>query len=317
MHCLALALTGRGHDVQVIQERGPGKLGHVEYTNYDCAQHVTYDAVIGYCVPDTARWVPANVRLVSIQNDNHWLPVQPSEFDGIDKVVLVGQCLYTHYSQFMSPDRLTVIGNGYDATLAVPDEAKRDKLSLCFSAAPTHSAGLHIALEALKLLGREDIEFHVYGTLELWGGQSLGGNVFTPEDGYDELLRKLVDDCPCPVRLYGALPYKRMLPEYTRHSIMIHPKTHETFGCSIVEAQASGVVPVVAGVYGCADRVHDGVTGYRCVYNDPHSFAARIELLLTDDAHRLKLSENCQQYAQQYTFERIAKEWETLIERSS
>lgn len=310
LHYLAKYLAKHA-DVSVIQSKSGETQDGVSYLSYDQAN--TYDVVIGYCVPEVTRWVNAKIRLVSIQNDNHWLPVNPDEFVDIDKIVLVGECLYDHYSKYIDTSRLACIGNGYEELYCYPDEGKRGKRSICFSAAPTHSSGLHVALQALSLLN-ETLAFHIYGTMELWSND-LHGNQFTPDDEYETLLQSLIASSPCEVIVHGSLPYTVMLSEYTKHSIMLHPKTHETFGCSLIEAMASGVVPIASNVNACLDRIEHGITGFNCQYDSPEGFAEKLDILLSDDDKRFAMSLACQVYAKQYTFDEIAKRWMQLIEQ--
>ena len=307
---LAVQLVKLGHNVDVPHHENFGIIEGVNYTNNHSK---LYDVVIGELEPHTAFYVNANKRYSYIQSDNHWLPVDIGLFDNIDVIVLAGECLYNHYAKYIDKSRLFLIHNGYDDSLCYADESKRDKLSLCFSASSSPSCGLHVALQALNLIGRSDIIFHIYGTLALWH-IDCKNNVFTPDDEYEELLQRLIGQAKYKVVVHGAVPYHKMLTEYTKHSILIHPKTHETFGCSLIEAQAAGVVPVAANVWACLDRVKHGKTGLNCQYENAMSFAEGILLLLDNDKLRQEMSRNCQEYAKNFTWRKSAQQWSDLFD---
>ena len=128
------------------------------------------------------------------------------------------------------------------------------------------------------------------------------------------MLHNLIRQAKYDVVIHTVLPYHKMLPEYTKHSILIHPKTHETFGCSLIEAQAAGVVPVASNVNACLERVKNGITGLNCQYENAESFAEGISMLLANTDLLKEMSNNCQAYAKDFTWEKIVQKWRNLID---
>jgi len=311
IHGLAASLAKRGHSVSVIQGESGNDMGEVDYIAFtDKDAQRTFDAVIGFCVPSSAFAVKAKRRYVSVQCDNHWLPPNEKDFFGLDKIVLCGECLYKHYAKTINSTRLAQIGNGFDADYCYPVETRRNRLGICFSAVIIEGTGLHLALEALSLVNHPRITFTVYGSSKMWGGDVSDGRL-TESDEYESRLRGLLDSVQFPVDIRGAIPYHQMLSEYTNHSILIHPKTFETFGCSLVEAMAAGVIPVASPYHACLDRLNDGIRGFNCT--TAAEYAGAISVLLESDLETSTHRAECIKYAKSFTFDAIAHRWEALL----
>jgi glycosyltransferase involved in cell wall biosynthesis len=307
LHHLARALVGAGYQVEVLQSEGSDSWRGVQYVDYN--QGGGYDVLIAYG-REPALWSTARYRVAFIQCDNHWMPVDPADFDGIDKVVCCGEILRDHYLQYM--DKAIYIPNGYDGSRCFADPLQRKPQSICFSAAPTHGAGLHTALSAIAQIQQSlPVEFHIYGSMSLWN-QPTSDDRVTSDDEYGRQLRSQIQDST-GIYVHGALPYHQMLRAYTKHSIMIHPKTYETFGCSLVEAMAAGVVPIVSNLHACIERVTDGVTGFACDYQDVDAFAGYAMRLIRDADLRQRVSAATATAAQAFTFEKVAAIWDATL----
>jgi glycosyltransferase involved in cell wall biosynthesis len=78
--------------------------------------------------------------------------------------------------------------------------------------------------------------------------------------GDGPIRQELIPLLPDAVFL-GHLSSKELATAYASSDIFIFPSTTETFGNVILEAMASGAVPVCAAAGGAADLLQDGITG--------------------------------------------------------
>ncbi len=102
-----------------------------------------------------------------------------------------------------------------------------------------------------------------------------------------------------PIDVLTDLGFRDILPLYGRASIYWHatgagedesasPELFEQFGMTIVEAMASGAVPVVIGGGGIRDIVRDGIDGF--LWQTPDALKSRTMELIRDPALRESLS---------------------------
>jgi len=132
----------------------------------------------------------------------------------------------------------------------------------------------------------------------------------------DRILRRrgnrhrlvLVGDGPMRAELQEALPDayfaghqsgEPLARWYASGDVFVFPSTTETFGNVVLEAQASGVPPVVVDRGGPAELVAPGETGLVARGNDPADLAARCETLLRDPALRAEMGTRARQAARE------------------
>lgn len=95
------------------------------------------------------------------------------------------------------------------------------------------------------------------------------------------------------VRLWGNVSDEVIDRELSKSQIFLLPTKNESFGLSIIEAMAHGVVPVVSLITGITDYIIDNrVTGFLADENDPNEFSSHILKLITENSLRKKMSEN-------------------------
>jgi D-inositol-3-phosphate glycosyltransferase len=101
---------------------------------------------------------------------------------------------------------------------------------------------------------------------------------------------------------------------YAAADVVVMPSHYESFGMVALEAMACGTPVVASDVGGLSFTVADGVTGYLVPARDPDALAERICDILNDPLHRDELGHSAMQAAQQYGWERIADQIETLYD---
>ncbi|MEN4011014.1 MAG: glycosyltransferase [Chloroflexota bacterium] len=100
-----------------------------------------------------------------------------------------------------------------------------------------------------------------------------------------------------------TLPYY-----YSAADVVVVPSHYESFGMVALEAMACGTPVVASQVGGLGFLIRDGVTGYAIPDGEPELLGNRLmELILNPDL-RKQLGSQASQLAQDYSWERIAKE---------
>jgi glycosyltransferase involved in cell wall biosynthesis len=105
----------------------------------------------------------------------------------------------------------------------------------------------------------------------------------------------------------GQLDHDTLSVLYASASLFIFPSISETFGNVVLEAMASGLVPVIADGGGSKDMVKNGFNGYKCRSDDVEEYADKIEAVIENEALRAKLSANALQYSKAF-------DWEELVQ---
>jgi phosphatidylinositol alpha 1,6-mannosyltransferase len=125
--------------------------------------------------------------------------------------------------------------------------------------------------------------------------------------GNGPIKRELEPMVPGAVFL-GHLDMSALATAYASSDIFVFPSTTETFGNVIVEAMASGLVPVCARAGGAAGTVQHGVTGLLTDPRDPADFASAVEFLLDFPAKRQAMALQSLEFARRQS-------WDTIFQR--
>lgn len=88
----------------------------------------------------------------------------------------------------------------------------------------------------------------------------------------------------------------------------------EGFALVLVEAMACGL-PVISYKCPCGpkDLINDGVNGFLCEINNERQLANSINLLIEDKTKRKSMGEAALKRSQDFSLEKIAKQWENLF----
>lgn len=159
---------------------------------------------------------------------------------------LAGRC---RESSLMRDADVRVIGNPFPLPSALPSRNDNgDQINMLMAAARLDDPvkGLPVLAEALRLLGASH--------------PSLVSRMRLTAVG-DIRDTAVLDDCPVPVELPGAVPQERMPGFYAGAQLLLSPSHFETLPGTLVEAQVYGALPVAFDSGGQRDIVEDGVTG--------------------------------------------------------
>jgi D-inositol-3-phosphate glycosyltransferase len=95
---------------------------------------------------------------------------------------------------------------------------------------------------------------------------------------------------------------------YSAAEVVVMPSQYESFGMVALEAMACGTPVVASEVGGLAYLVRDGETGFTIPAEEPETLCDKLSWLLTEDELRQKMGSQAAAHAQDYAWEKIAKQ---------
>jgi len=112
----------------------------------------------------------------------------------------------------------------------------------------------------------------------------------------------------------GFVHHETLAKIYASSDIFLFPSTSETYGNVVVEAMASGCIPVIGKGGGSQALVMDGKNGFLCSPNAPDDYMEKINRLLRDKTLREKMQSAGLQYTSNLSWDNLAKEYFKDIE---
>ncbi len=127
----------------------------------------------------------------------------------------------------------------------------------------------------------------------------------------EERLRALVDELGCRnVTLVGHLSQAGLAEEMRNADVFLFPSVLEGHPQVLVQAASCGLPAIAMDVYRPDYVVHDQ-TGY--LVKSESELSQKLGLLLTDHDLRLRMSAAATQHAQQFDWDKIARDWENVF----
>lgn len=166
--------------------------------------------------------------------------------------------------------------------------------------------GLDTLIKAVACLRVKDLAEPVHLAI-------IGGD---PDAAPDEMtaemahIQRMCDELTVGkmVAFLGRLSQDTLPYYYSAADVLVMPSHYESFGMVALEAMACGTPVIASQVGGLAFLVQDGVTGYHVPDGDDEALCQKLTALLGDESLRQTLGKNAAEYAQNYAWEKIAKE---------
>ena len=141
----------------------------------------------------------------------------------------------------------------------------------------------------------------------------IGGDpAASPEEMSAEMarLQKLCDDLAVgqTVVFLGKRDQDKLPYYYSAAELVVMPSHYESFGMVALEAMACGTPVIASEVGGLAYLVRNGETGFTIPDQEPETLCEKISWLLNDHHLHETMSRRAVQYAQDYAWEKIAKQ---------
>jgi D-inositol-3-phosphate glycosyltransferase len=210
--------------------------------------------------------------------------------------------------------KLVVIPPGVNVSRFYPipsDEAKvyvglkPDDRMILFVGRIEPLKGLDTLLKAMSCLQKKESRpVH----LAIIGGDPSA----SPEEMNSEMAR-LKNLCEAlgldqSVVFLGVRDQDKLSYYYSAAEVVVMPSHYESFGMVALEAMACGTPVIASEVGGLAYLVRDGETGFTIPAEEPETLCEKLSWLLNDAELHQKMSAQAAAYAQDYAWEKIAKQ---------
>ncbi len=209
--------------------------------------------------------------------------------------------------------KLDIIPPGVDLSHFYPipaDEAKMfvglkpDDRMVLFVGRIEPLKGVDTLIQAMSCVRLKDAHKPVH--LAIIGGEPDA----SPQEMSAEMarLQKLCDELAVgqTVVFLGKRGQDTLPYYYTAAEVVVMPSHYESFGMVALEAMACGAPVIASEVGGLGFLVQDGETGFTVPDGDPALLCERLSLLLGDPQLRLKMGRRAAEYAQDYSWDKIA-----------
>lgn len=183
------------------------------------------------------------------------------------------------------PERISLLPYGADtAMFARDDEPPAPPVRLLYAGHVAQRKGVRYLLEAMRALGRDDVELTLLGRIE------GSGAWLAP---YRDLF------------VHRAhLPHAEIPDIFRTAHVYVYPSLHEGSTVSVYEAMATGL-PVIA-TDNSGSVVRDGVDGFIVAIRDVDALRDRIGRLCDDAALRARMGRAARDRAREFTWEAYA-----------
>ena len=219
-------------------------------------------------------------------------------FNGADLVAPVSAELGGHLRRIAPRARMRVMPNVVDTevfTTAAHEDHDGPVRLLTVGALAEKKGHTHLLDALAQLRTRRE------ATLDLVGGGEL-------REPLEEQVRRL--GLSEAVRFHGELPKERVAELMRGADLFVLPSLHETFGCVLIEAMASGL-PSVATRVGGVPEVLTPEAGVLVAPRDPAALATAIEETL---GRKFDAQELAGIATERYSYEAFARRWSEVYE---
>lgn len=109
--------------------------------------------------------------------------------------------------------------------------------------------------------------------------------------------------------------HQNPLPYYQQASLFLMTSACEGLPMTILEAQQCGCVPILYDSFASAkDIIENGENGILIKNNDRESYVQQLKELMSNKTMRQHMSEACMQSSKNYSIERVAAQWNELLQ---
>lgn len=160
-------------------------------------------------------------------------------------------------------------------------------------------------LFASRLVWEKNLEtlFNIYDEIER---QKINVNFIvvgagTAQDAVKQRMKKAF--------FLGHINHETLAKVYASCKVLVFPSVTETYGNVVIEAMASGCVPVIAKGGGSQSLVKDNETGFLCQPNNASEYVEKIKILLHQPVVRSEMIESGLQYTSKLNWENLSEEY--------
>lgn len=331
---LARGLSELGHHVDVYCD-ATHPIDKCAKLSGACVIHVKndpgahYDVYFSINEPDQLRRVPSNatgLRIVHQQlNDFGYCQDGWEKFvDILAFVTPVHRDNIAPMAPNMPKEAITWVPNSLNIEFSQQfRDLPRVSHSMTWCSSPDR--GLHHLLDIFPAIRKEvpDATLKIYYRFEPWYKQVINSSLpmAAVARSIENSLKQLGREGENGVTLIGPVPNVEMAKVFARTEIM--PYTCECatftegFSVSTLDACASGAVPIISDTDALGDTYQDVAI---VLPRNPNQHAPlwieTIVSLMKNPAARLEITKNARAFAQTFSRQRVAKQWEALMLRN-
>jgi len=331
---LARGLSEIGHHVDVycdathpIDKCAKLSGARVIHINNDPGAH--YDVYFSINEPDQFRRIPSNATGLRIlhQQLNDFGYCQPGWEHFVDILAFVTPVHrdnIAHMAPGMSKEAITWVPNSLNIEFSQQfRDLPRVPRSMTWCSSPDR--GLHHLLDIFPQIRKEvpEATLKIYYRFQPWYDQIVNTTLPTAEvaKSIEASLQKLGRNGENGVTLVGPVPNVEMAKVLAQTEIM--PYTcdcatfTEGFSVSTLDACAAGTVPIISDTDAIGDTYRDVA-----VILPPHpaqhkeTWVKTIVGLMKNDEERRSITRNAREFAQTFSRQKVAKQWEALMLRN-
>lgn len=198
----------------------------------------------------------------------------------VDAIVCVSRYLAERTARHLGPslrERLHVVPNGVNAAEFELPRARDEhgRLRVAFLGRVIPDKGVRVLIDAVRSLGRVDIDVTVIGRAGFAGDDPL--------TAYERELRRAAREVVGRVRFASFVPRPHLPAVLSETDVLVVPSLWpEPFGLTALEGMAAGAAVVASEVGGLPEAV--GGAGILVPPGDAHALAGVLEALADDDS---------------------------------
>lgn len=226
-------------------------------------------------------------------------------FNQTTSVIAISQAIKKQYKKIISPDKITVIYNGFDIKKLLIHIRKHElnPIKIIITGQVTPAKCTDHAIKACKMLVDQgmSLELHVAGTIDNDYLKSKVPNI----DSYDWCY------------LHGQVNNINKLREQMDLELIC--SRNEAFGRVTIEAMLAGIPIIGANTGGTKELIKERETGLLYEFGNIKELSEKIKLLYNNQLLYNNLIINAQCFAQQFTISKtsslVFQEFERVLER--
>jgi glycosyltransferase involved in cell wall biosynthesis len=117
------------------------------------------------------------------------------------------------------------------------------------------------------------------------------------------------------VEFPGFVSVEEKVNRMRQSHVAVLPSLREGWGLTNIEANSVGTTVVAANSPGLRDSVRDGQTGLLYAYGDVDELASKLTAVLADSELRSRLEAGALKWAEEFDWDRAAKEFEAVLDK--
>lgn len=224
-------------------------------------------------------------------------------YAGADKMVVLSSGIIDQYRKFASSDK--------DQFVSIPNALSFDD--------PDIPSDKFLNKEVLVVARLDDWHKRISEVLHIWARVQhdklyQDWTLRIVGEGIDKpFYEDYVQQRRIPnVRFEG---HQNPLPYYQQASLFLMTSACEGLPMTILEAQQCGCVPILYDSFASAkDIIENGENGILIKNNDRESYVQQLKELMSNKTMRQHISEACMQSSKNYSIERVAAQWNELLQ---